>query len=313
VNTHAQTQTLRRCAKLRVARQQQQQPQQPQRVEDVLGVELEPSDHPDFRVAVAAVSSGSQAETVGVRVDALVVALDGKSVRGWSLQQVRGALQRAVLPSLLTRASSAVSRVDMETATPPRSEVLIEFAQYVDANGVGEAAGKSNGMDKNPYALTHFPSPQGEQHPSVKKFFEDSEQETAVPAPSEDEGEHASALPLHRRERSRSFKHFWMSDRSSKACYECEQLFTFFRRRHHCRSCGQIFCTNCCARLPQSFGGNKVDDSIGRLRKQLVCHTCHRQLREGLQMELTGATFGCCQVERLERVPDTAPDAAAYH
>lgn len=281
---------LRRSAKLRVTRRPPGNGRQQQQLEDVLGFELEPSARPDFRACVAAVSPGSEAASVGVRVDALVVALDGKSVRGWSLHQLRSALQRAVMPSPLTRAASSVSRVDMENPTAARDQVVIEFAQHVEGNGAEATSGNSNGMDRNPYALTHFPSPQGEQLPGVRQFFEDSEHETVVPAASEDEGEHAS-LPLHRRERSRSFKHFWMSDRSSKACYECEQLFTFFRRRHHCRSCGQIFCANCCARLPQSFGGSKVDDSISRLRKQLVCHTCHRQLREGLQMELTGATF----------------------
>lgn len=39
---------------------------------------------------------------------------------------------------------------------------------------------------------------------------------------------------------------FWMPDAKSKECYECSLKFTTFRRRHHCRLCGQIFCSKCC-------------------------------------------------------------------
>lgn len=37
-----------------------------------------------------------------------------------------------------------------------------------------------------------------------------------------------------------------MPDSVSKECYECSEKFTTFRRRHHCRVCGQIFCSQCC-------------------------------------------------------------------
>ncbi|KAG8233388.1 hypothetical protein J437_LFUL013168, partial [Ladona fulva] len=42
------------------------------------------------------------------------------------------------------------------------------------------------------------------------------------------------------------FKQYWMPDSVSKECYECGEKFTTFRRRHHCRVCGQIFCSRCC-------------------------------------------------------------------
>ncbi|KAK9746951.1 FYVE zinc finger [Popillia japonica] len=41
-------------------------------------------------------------------------------------------------------------------------------------------------------------------------------------------------------------KQYWMPDSVSKECYECCERFTTFRRRHHCRVCGQIFCAQCC-------------------------------------------------------------------
>ncbi|XP_055351682.1 1-phosphatidylinositol 3-phosphate 5-kinase-like isoform X2 [Paramacrobiotus metropolitanus] len=45
--------------------------------------------------------------------------------------------------------------------------------------------------------------------------------------------------------RDNDFKQYWMPDSSSKECYDCGEKFTAFRRRRHCRVCGQIFCTRC--------------------------------------------------------------------
>lgn len=42
------------------------------------------------------------------------------------------------------------------------------------------------------------------------------------------------------------FKQYWMPDENCKECYECGEKFNTFRRRHHCRLCGQIFCYRCC-------------------------------------------------------------------
>lgn len=39
---------------------------------------------------------------------------------------------------------------------------------------------------------------------------------------------------------------YWMSSASAKQCGECEKYFHPFRRKHHCRFCGQIFCYYCC-------------------------------------------------------------------
>jgi hypothetical protein len=37
----------------------------------------------------------------------------------------------------------------------------------------------------------------------------------------------------------------WVPDCDAQACYECDMPFTFMRRRHHCRSCGQVCCASC--------------------------------------------------------------------
>lgn len=240
-------------------------------MDTLLGVQLVASSRHDFQVCVNFVLPGSDAETLGIHPAALVIAINGKSMHGVSLQRVLGTIQRALC-------AQAAKSFGVFIKVPDIGDFIeIKLAQREHEMNV----------DRNPFSLTKFPSPQGQHLPGVKQFqdvFESGQRQDIMQNQELDS-------PKLGRQRSRSFKHFWMSDRSSKACYECEHLFTFFRRKHHCRSCGQIFCANCCARLPQSFGGNKVDESIERIRKQLVCHTCHRQLREGLQMELTGANF----------------------
>lgn len=37
----------------------------------------------------------------------------------------------------------------------------------------------------------------------------------------------------------------WRPDKSSKECMRCRLVFGLFTRRHHCRSCGLIFCNGC--------------------------------------------------------------------
>lgn len=37
----------------------------------------------------------------------------------------------------------------------------------------------------------------------------------------------------------------WKPDNSSRICHCCHSRFTFFRRRHHCRACGELVCWRC--------------------------------------------------------------------
>ncbi|XP_062443699.1 lateral signaling target protein 2 homolog [Rhea pennata] len=60
----------------------------------------------------------------------------------------------------------------------------------------------------------------------------------------------------------------WVPDSSCSQCSACSQPFTLLRRRHHCRSCGKIFCSRCsphAAALPQ----------YGQPRPVRVCAHCY--------------------------------------
>ncbi|KAF8807958.1 hypothetical protein BYT27DRAFT_7190050 [Phlegmacium glaucopus] len=64
---------------------------------------------------------------------------------------------------------------------------------------------------------------------------------------------------------------YWMDDENCKECYDCKSVFTTWRRKHHCRICGQIFCSRCASNIIKGarFG------SEGMVR---VCNLCLEKL-----------------------------------
>ncbi len=72
----------------------------------------------------------------------------------------------------------------------------------------------------------------------------------------------------------------WMPDRLCKHCYACDTPFTVFRRRHHCRICGQVFCNNCSGFFVPSQP-NPVTTNKTILR---ACKMCYEQVTERQQL-----------------------------
>jgi len=60
----------------------------------------------------------------------------------------------------------------------------------------------------------------------------------------------------------------WIKDGEQTTCSGCNETFTAFRRRHHCRTCGQIYCSSCCS----SYIAVKFNDFKKRER---VCRECY--------------------------------------
>ncbi|TFK41916.1 hypothetical protein BDQ12DRAFT_677375 [Crucibulum laeve] len=65
---------------------------------------------------------------------------------------------------------------------------------------------------------------------------------------------------------------YWMDDENCKECYDCKSVFTTWRRKHHCRICGQIFCSRCASNIIKGirFGHD------GMVR---VCNLCLDKLQ----------------------------------
>ncbi|OAJ42226.1 hypothetical protein BDEG_25711 [Batrachochytrium dendrobatidis JEL423] len=62
-------------------------------------------------------------------------------------------------------------------------------------------------------------------------------------------------------------KDYWMRDEKVRECYDCKQPFSTFKRKHHCRICGQIFCRKCASSIvPGARFGH-----VGEMR---VCNFC---------------------------------------
>lgn len=56
----------------------------------------------------------------------------------------------------------------------------------------------------------------------------------------------------------------WMADKDVVACMSCFDAFTIRKRKHHCRSCGRIFCADCTlAKVPLP--------ELGHLQPVRVC------------------------------------------
>jgi FYVE zinc finger/PH domain len=59
-------------------------------------------------------------------------------------------------------------------------------------------------------------------------------------------------------------KKYWQPDEESSNCIECDEEFTMLNRRHHCRTCGLLFCDRCCP-MREDKNGNPT---------KRICHTC---------------------------------------
>ena len=118
--------------------------------------------------------------------------------------------------------------------------------------------------------FTEFPEP-GDVKKHLLPVYIDPEEAAVI-----------SQQAVSKEDTSNDKKEFWMPDKFCKVCYGCEDAFTMYRRRHHCRMCGQVFCNPC-----SSF---YIDGALINLSGPVrACRLCHDQLfdrsiRENKQM-----------------------------
>ncbi|XP_010794934.1 1-phosphatidylinositol 3-phosphate 5-kinase-like [Notothenia coriiceps] len=85
-------------------------------------------------------------------------------------------------------------------------------------------------------------------------------------------------------------KQYWMPDSQCKECYDCNEKFTTFRRRHHCRLCGQIFCSRCCNQeIPGKFMGYTGRRQDSRFKALFSLSHLHVLLPYSVPLSLTTA------------------------
>uniref|UniRef100_A0A915IQ12 FYVE-type domain-containing protein n=1 Tax=Romanomermis culicivorax TaxID=13658 RepID=A0A915IQ12_ROMCU len=64
----------------------------------------------------------------------------------------------------------------------------------------------------------------------------------------------------------------WFQDPSRNSCAQCHQKFSLTERRHHCRNCGQIFCSRC-SRYESDIRHLKITKPVR------VCQNCYIRLK----------------------------------
>ncbi|EQC26484.1 hypothetical protein SDRG_15662 [Saprolegnia diclina VS20] len=73
----------------------------------------------------------------------------------------------------------------------------------------------------------------------------------------------------------------WMSEKEKKSCMVCLRPFKFGHRRHHCKHCGRVCCTECASfhvelyKFPANFPGRVTAGGKPVMDNQRVCRTCH--------------------------------------
>lgn len=73
-----------------------------------------------------------------------------------------------------------------------------------------------------------------------------------------------SFLKIYSKTRNCGIELHWVKDEDAPNCFDCKTVFTLLNRRHHCRSCGNIFCIDCLAarKLPNYS------------KEEMVCRKC---------------------------------------
>ncbi|XP_071339695.1 1-phosphatidylinositol 3-phosphate 5-kinase isoform X2 [Trachinotus anak] len=103
-------------------------------------------------------------------------------------------------------------------------------------------------------------------------------------------------------------KQYWMPDSQCKECYDCNEKFTTFRRRHHCRLCGQIFCSRCCNQeIPGKFMGYTGDLRACTYCRKLALSYAHSADSGSIGEDLSALSDSPCSVCVLEPTEPRTP------
>lgn len=169
----------------------------------------------------------------------------------------------------LASATMSVSKTDRETLSGQPSKPLLGQPRGRPAPRISQSRLPGYGLSRilssdsfgvhSTTALPHVsfdtPKPVRATHTAGKKSRDSSHPRRN------------NAVPPNRKLLSRDY---WMRDENAKDCFHCGEPFSTFRRKHHCRTCGQIFDSKCtCIISGAPFGHS------GSIR---VCKPCEAVL-----------------------------------
>lgn len=75
----------------------------------------------------------------------------------------------------------------------------------------------------------------------------------------------------------------WQPDNAAQDCFLCNEVFTFFNRRHHCRKCGRVVCSSCSDQEIKYFPQTAIvdaDNTVLSCREHRIYRTCDECVAE---------------------------------
>eukprot|EP00755_Sulcionema_specki_P017326 Sspe_Gene.64131::Locus_37536_Transcript_1_1_Confidence_1.000_Length_1842::g.64131::m.64131 len=152
-------------------------------------------------------------------------------------------------------------------ARPPPSS---SASQAPPAEERGDVASDSGSSE----ASTASPLSKSQRRVSFGGVLKEEPGRTGTPNPSTtvtDEGSSSGSeevSPTLVFEEDKAMRKEWVSDKAAKQCNVCGARFTFSKRKHHCRKCGEVVCAQC------SPYESMVRGYANMVR---VCTTCYRE------------------------------------
>jgi len=86
------------------------------------------------------------------------------------------------------------------------------------------------------------------------------------------------------------YENIWQLDSSNDVCSNCKSYFNLFIRRHHCRSCGKIYCSYCLSKnnilIPKYIELPKnIPIYININNPTIVCILCYNKIKSLIELE----------------------------
>lgn len=119
----------------------------------------------------------------------------------------------------------------------------------------------------------------------------------------------------------------WISDNMVTKCHHCRREFTLFVRKHHCRSCGNIFCYKCVNKYivipefimdrpdPADYWNISYYITSLKADKEKVCDQCYNLIQEKRKIyDKIASIFEYPKsIEDIRNLPDYDMDTKNYY
>ncbi|KAH3688910.1 hypothetical protein WICPIJ_000083 [Wickerhamomyces pijperi] len=183
------------------------------------------------------------------------------------------------LPAVLRQSPTNLNKDDVERINAEKLEKSRRMNSQYKSHTIGSSsANKSNGSSawKLPF------NDQG--HASLDSTISEEQPRTSRASFSAMRTSR-SLMNLHINLNQPTRAH-WRRDTTRKCCAYCSKPFTFFDRRHHCRKCGDIFCSEHTSHMVKlnedaqflNIDVNEFEKEQGILCK--VCDGCYKQYED---------------------------------